>query len=451
MSNNKTDSTLADILKIFEIAEKFHNSKDHKEGHILDRFFILNPTINNAYGNIIIGARGFEILNDIATRHTPPNLKNKISASHLSDLFRQNIFSSFVIRGLEINKKNTQSIIDNSVNALSKKESIMIHFIPFNFFSNFTGSKFTYGELTIHSMSEFEFANEIQSNGESCHNYYSQFNAIAEISISGIDHDVTLYKAKRILDSFLGICRLIPGASSLPLTTRPNASHNTLTFALSSSNRNELNFTKNMRFVSLKLENWNHILLEKKDTFFDIMKVILSKNIDSNCNNLANRVIDGLITFQNALDENDVHFRLVRLISVVERLYSTKTTDEVTWVCSHCKTEHKTKSYKINERIKQRGMDLLKILDCNLVGTMKKLETYYGLRSNIVHGHLSLIADDLPQGTSELEEIVGNLIIASAFLYYKNGIFELTDDNSLDDLFIKLKEHHKKNNFIAPH
>ncbi|MBM7310277.1 hypothetical protein, partial [Citrobacter freundii] len=79
MSNNKTDSTLADILKIFEIAEKFHNSKDHEEGHILDRFFILNPTINNAYGNRIMGARGFEILNDIATKHTPPRLKTEIS------------------------------------------------------------------------------------------------------------------------------------------------------------------------------------------------------------------------------------------------------------------------------------------------------------------------------------------------------------------------------------
>ncbi|MEG5678415.1 hypothetical protein [Enterobacter asburiae] len=438
---SKLDQTLIDFKKIFEIIIQYNINKESFDEEIFDRFYYLNSIPHNTYGNIVIGRKGSALLNSISERHLPKDIEDFVSSQYLYDIIRDYVFKIIILQGKEIDKSTITKIIDLSLKELKKKEVTTTFFIPFCFFSNFEFQNFEYGDIKIHSLDNFKYLDNIQKHSEFCLNYYKQFNAIAEVKIKGIDTEVAKYKAERVVSAFLGICRLIPNATKVPLSTSPNAHHNKISFNMTCTNSSNVEFEHKIVFNNLTLPNWDEVLLKTKNTFFDIMKKVISLQTFDNKDVLANRIIDSLIIYHNALEESSEHYKLVKLISSIERLHSTKTQESSIWTCDNCHYDNIRKKPQVVSRFQKRGIALLELMAMSNQGTKEKLKYYYNLRSEIVHGNLSLMSDNFPQNTNDLIELTGNLIVSSTLFYYKNGIFEVTNHHELDTLYEKLTDH----------
>lgn len=438
---NKMDQTLHDFKKIFDLIIQYQNNNIDPHEEIFDSFYHLNSKPHHIYGNIVIGRKGSLLLNSISERHLPKDLRDIVSSKYLYNIIKDNAFEILILQGKEIDKSTIAKIIDKSLIELTKKELTTTFFIPFCFFSNFEFQKFDYGDLTIHSLVNFKHLEDIQNHSEFCLNYYNQFNAIAEIKIKGIDTEVTKYKAERVLNAFLGICRLIPNASKISLSTSPNAHHNKRFFNMTRTNSSNIEFESKIVFNNSTLPNWSDILLKTENTFFDIMKEVISLQAFENKDVLANRIIDSLIIYQDALEDSSEHYKLVKLISSIERLHSTNTQEYSTWTCDKCHQDNIRKNHQVVSRFQKRGIALLELMAMSNTDTKVQLKNYYTLRSDIVHGNLSLISDNFPTQTKDLIQLTGNLIISSTLFYYKNGIFEVTSHHELDTLYGKLIDH----------
>ncbi|MEZ9897022.1 hypothetical protein AB4379_06115, partial [Vibrio breoganii] len=444
MASNRLEQSLEDLESLIEIIIKYRKGEvDYSKTEPFDSLYTLNNEYHEQCGTIVIGAEGAKLIHTIAVRHMPNDLRSNVPIGQFSDVLKQQIFEQFVPVMKTIDKTFIQIAIDKSTTKLRRQLTEYTFYVPILFFSEFKAesSPFEYGGMKVHHLNEsFKYFDRIQSERQRAKEFYQHFNAIVEVQVDGINKKVAYSKATRVIKAFLGVCKMLFPVSPSLLICPEDGLIDRFSYNLHAEGDSAPYIDSSSTIGCAVREGWREDLLSDS-TYYSIVSKVLQNHLRNESESvLANRVVDALITYHDAFNENNSYFRVVKLVSAVERVYSTKTTKTKTIKCKECDSEIKIEGYLATKSFIEKGSTLLRGIKekPQSIQLGKKLREYYGLRSEVLHGSFSFVEKNFPINTSELEELVAEIIACSTMFYFRNGIFKVTKDTELDSLYEKL-------------
>lgn len=258
--------------------------------------------------------------------------------------------------------------------------------------------------------------------------YYDSFGWIAEITIENCDPKTSRRRAGRMIQGALDCLHLVIGAdySNHMQAGGPNF-RNDRRGHIASDTAGRLELSVSIDWLSNALGDdwWEQANLFGGDKIIGLLGDALNgANRLPTPAPLAQRVMDSASWFGEAVRDEFDASRVVKYVTAIERILTAKKNEDV------------------GDALARRGAALLHVPGrASIEHLTRRLKKLYDLRSSLVHGSLSPLAENLRHGVTEAEELARELLLSSVQFFGSQALqkYELSD-HSLNDAYERLVE-----------
>jgi hypothetical protein len=401
------------------------------------------PTSLRPDGKASIGKNAHDRFFTIAKRIRVPG-KNKIKRSVTDEQLVSCLkieFSKLIVEQQKTVDESTSSkIISKATNAALKENKNITHYIPLLFFRDYKGEELEFGSIKIIGSHEFtvmcveneHLRNEMWSkeywDENEFSDFFKNFNAVMCIDVPPCEKSISKSRALLSAKTFVGMMHLFFGRQNsryinifgqLPLDRH--------IFEVTEES-NELRITVSGQFGGVDTENWRDVLSTDNEDLSSIYSQTIGEILNpKQYEVLGNRVIDSLLWFSEGITDKHVLSRIVKYSISIERLLTTKTGDP------------SNKENDISKNIEDRASKILSMFEGGREEWREKIKDMYELRSDIVHGTLSISSTFESHSDYWPEILVQKIIMGTTIYYSKLGLEENRSPNYLAKKFKELE------------
>ncbi len=345
-------------------------------------------------GSIICGAaakRRLQHLSNTAIRHSDAygTLTSARVMRHLEII----IVDRFLSDRLPLDIPHVQRALHAAVREAKRARTNTTHFIPCRISSSSEPESFAVGPIVFrpllgfyarlqphlnlldrHSSEEGEYASRAWAEIEG---YYSEFNWVAEVQVLNCDPDISTDRALQGVTAAIDVIQVVFGVAFSERMAAGGPARGKDTRALVRLLTGEqLAFSRSWKSTSsVSLTNLKGIvdapeIVSLLDSGGWAIDTIVDPSLDRP---LANRLIDAMSWYGQAVREDSDAGRIVKSVTALERLLLTNERDE--------------KQATVSER--GAALACLPGSRFDLAGWRERLKLAYGIRSKLVHGSIS--------------------------------------------------------------
>lgn len=451
--NNTNQLNVSDFTYILDEIERFtkgyycstdaNDLKKFLESEPKMSLFCKMPMSQRADGEISIGHNADDRFFTIAKRIRVPE-KHKVKRSVTDEQLVSYLkieFSKLIIEQKNpVDESTSSKIISKATNAALKENRSITHYIPLLFFSDYNGEELEFGSVKIIGSHAFtvmcveneQLRNEVWSkeywDETDFSKFFKNFNAVMCIDVPSCEKNISRERALLSAKTFVGIMHLFFGRKyskhvnvfgQLPLERRA--------FEVTEES-NEFHIVENGQFGGADAKNWRDVLSADNDDLTSIYSQSIGVILNPKQHEvLGNRVIDSLLWFSEGITDKYVLSRVVKYSISIERLLTIKTGDPL------------KKENDISKNIEDRASKILSIFEGNREEWRGRIKHLYELRSDIVHGTLSISSTFEDHSDYWPEILAQKIIMATTIFYSKLGLEENRSPKYLAQKFKELE------------
>ncbi|RST87255.1 hypothetical protein EJC49_06470 [Aquibium carbonis] len=412
-------------------------------------FFLPHPS---GRGIMICGVSAYQRICDIADVAISRSLyAGRIHRQSVVEKLKQVIVKRFLCENRDIEAREASKAVNWAINSAAKGTSDTVHLIPCHLGYTKNPEEFSIGPVifqrtnsVIHRLrADFDDFVDRESNDdnkdtarfylEKSIEYYNTSGWVAEIKIVGCDNLISESRATRIVQYAIDCVHLLVGSDHskhIRMGGPSFAPDRRAKIVLNAEGK--LSISASVNWLSNGLpEGWWEAQNSKDRAE---LLALIGCAIEAGCDlprpaPLAQRFLDSVSWFGEAVRDPFRASRLVKYVTAIERILSTKNEE------------------KLAETLADRGSAMAMIVEGDSREVMRrKFKSVYDLRSRLVHGSRSPHDVGLGQGLIDAEQLTRSVLFGALLFFKEEGLrAKKVNFKSLDRGFERLTEWAYKN------
>lgn len=399
----------------------------------------------SGYGSILCGMKAYHRLQSISELAVSRSqYAGRIRSDLVFDHLKSIIVKRFLSEERQVSTKEVDRAVSSALKAASNKIVNLTHYIPCHLGHEKSPEIFSIGPVTFKQSDDvfkeltpaFQSYLALEKGNEDIKKtilddtsaYYKTFGWIAKVKIDNCDPLTSRKLASRIIQNSIDCLHLVLGADyshhmrmSGPNFSTDKRGH----IAVNSIGGAEISTSVDWLSHPLGDGWWEKINSDDGHYFINLMGIaITSGNEIPDPTPLAQRFLDGLAWYGEAVRDPFQASRLVKYVTAMERILTTKNEENLVEVFS------------------RRGAALVcSPEEDNLDKLQKRFKEIYDLRSCLVHGSRSPHESGLGKSLRKAEELTRDVLFRSLEFYEENGLKKKdVSIKRLDENYDKLVE-----------